>query len=233
MVPLALGLAAAFLTLAIPIQLSGFTVTMAWSIQTAALTWIGVRLNSTRTVIWAIVIFALAFLHVAIIDSQMYPDFNLYALLFNARFFTFAVLAAALLLSANWASKLDRELGLVHFIGGNVVMLGGLSLEVIGWADRSARPENLLSVETIGITILFAVYAVVLVSVGVAARSPVSRLAGLVLTAIVILKLYLFDVWQLGRFYQIIAFVILGVLLLSTSFLYSRFKSLISQWRKD
>jgi uncharacterized membrane protein len=233
MVPLALGLAAAFLTLAIPIQLSGFTVTMAWSVQAAALTWMGVRLNSARTITWALVIFALAFLHVLVVDSRMYPDFNSYALLFNARFFTFASLAVALLLSAHWASKLDRQFALVHFVAGHIVMLGGLSLEVIGWANRSARPENLLSVETIGITILFAVYAVVLVSVGVAARSPVSRLAGLVLTAIVILKLYFFDVWQLGRFYQIIAFVILGVLLLSTSFLYSRFKSLISQWRKD
>jgi uncharacterized membrane protein len=57
----------------------------------------------------------------------------------------------------------------------------------------------------------------------VARRSGVHRLAGLVLTGIVILKLYLYDVWQLGRVYQIIAFVILGILLLSTSFLYSRF----------
>jgi uncharacterized membrane protein len=71
------------------------------------------------------------------------------------------------------------------------------------------------------------------VSIGVARRSGVHRLAGLVLTGIVILKLYLYDVWQLGRVYQIIAFVILGILLLSTSFLYSRFKGLIEEWKKD
>ncbi len=231
MVTLAIGVGVAFLALAIPIQLSGFAVSMAWSILAAALTWIGVRRKSTRIVIWAMVVFALALARVAIVDSRMYPDFDSYMLLFNERFLGFAALGVGLLLSASWVAGLNRRLGLIHFISGNVVMLSGLSLEVIGWANRWARPENVLSVETIGISILFAVYAIALVSAGVAMRSAVSRLAGLVLTAVVILKLYLFDVWQLGRVYQIIAFVILGILLLSTSFLYSRFKSLIDQWR--
>jgi hypothetical protein len=46
------------------------------------------------------------------------------------------------------------------------------------------------------------VYAVVLVSAGVATRTVINRLSGLGLTGIVILKLYLFDVWQLSRPYQ-------------------------------
>jgi hypothetical protein len=232
-VMLALGISVAFLTLAIPIQLSGFSVTIAWSIQAAALTWIGVRLKKLGAVIMALVVFALAFFRLLAIDSGMYPDPATFALLFNARFFVFVVLAAALLLSAYWVSKFERDLALVHFIAGHFVLLGGLCLEIIGWADRTTRPENLLSVETVGITILFAVYAVGLVSIGVARRSGINRLAGLVLTAVVVLKLYFYDVWQLGRVYQIIAFVILGVLLLSTSFLYSRFKSLIEGWRRD
>jgi uncharacterized membrane protein len=72
-----------------------------------------------------------------------------------------------------------------------------------------------------------------LVSVGVASRSAINRLSGLGLIGIVILKLYLFDVWQLSRPYQISAFVVLGILLLSTSFLYSHFRRLIETWRKD
>jgi uncharacterized membrane protein len=113
------------------------------------------------------------------------------------------------------------------------VLLGGLCLEVIGWAERTTKPENLNSVLTIGITIMFALYAVALVSIGVARRSGINRLTGLALTGVVILKLYFYDVWQLGRVYQIIAFVILGILLLSTSFLYSKFKGFIEGWRKD
>jgi uncharacterized membrane protein len=228
-VMLALGVSVAFLTLAIPIQLSGFSVTIAWAIQAAALTWIGVRLKKSGALMGALFIFALAFLRLAGTDSTISAD----TLIFNTRFFVFAVVATAFLLSAYWVSKFEPQLAIVHFVAGHLVLLGGLCLEVIGWAGRNAQPENRASEETVGITILFAVYAVALVSIGVARRSGVHRLAGLVLTGIVILKLYLYDVWQLGRVYQIIAFVILGILLLSTSFLYSRFKGLIEEWKKD
>jgi uncharacterized membrane protein len=232
MVLLALGVSVAFLTLAIPIQLTGFTVTIGWAIQAAALTWIGVRLSSTPAVRTAFAIFALALLLAGIADSGMYSNAASYTLLLNTRFLTFAVLGAAFLLAGYWSAKLERQFALVHFIAGHLTLLCGLSLEGIGWAERSAARENRLSVETVGMTILFAGYAVMLVSFGVATRSAVSRVSGLVLTAVVILKLYLFDVWQLSRVYQVIAFVILGILLLSTSFLYSRFKNLISDWSR-
>jgi len=115
-----------------------------------------------------------------------------------------------------------------------VVLLWGLTTEVIGWAERSTLPQNLLSVETVAVSILFGIYAVILVSVGVGTRTAINRIAGLGLIGIVIVKLYLFDVWQLGRVYRISAFVALGLLLLGTSFLYSRFRRLIeSLWKDD
>ncbi len=51
-----------------------------------------------------------------------------------------------------------------------------------------------------------------------------NRHLGLVLLGIVVLKLYLYDVWLMTAFYRISAFVALGVLLLAASFIYSRFK---------
>ena len=50
----------------------------------------------------------------------------------------------------------------------------------------------------------------------------------------VVVKLYVFDVWQVGRIYRISAFVALGALLIGTSFLYSHFRTLIeSLWKND
>jgi uncharacterized membrane protein len=40
----------------------------------------------------------------------------------------------------------------------------------------------------------------------------------------VVIKLYLYDVWLLTRFYRVSAFVALGILLLVASYVYSRFK---------
>src|SRR5271165_155820 len=57
---LSLGIALGFITLAIPIQFNGFTVTMAWCLEGAALTWIGARLESQRAQAGALLIFALA-----------------------------------------------------------------------------------------------------------------------------------------------------------------------------
>ncbi|MDQ2844354.1 MAG: DUF2339 domain-containing protein [Acidobacteriota bacterium] len=82
-------------------------------------------------------------------------------------------------------------------------------------------------------SILFGIYALILVSVGVGTRTAINRIAGLCLLAFVILKLYLFDVWQLNRVYRISGFVILGALLIATSFLYSRFRQLIEGWWKQ
>jgi uncharacterized membrane protein len=129
---------------------------------------------------------------------------------------------------------MSRPVALAEYFAGQVVLLWGLTMEIIGWAERSTPPQNLLSVETVAVSILFGVYAVVLVSVGVGTRTAINRIAGLGLIGLVIVKLYLFDVWQLERIYRISAFVALGLLLMGTSFLYSRFRRLIeSLWRDD
>jgi uncharacterized membrane protein len=57
---------------------------------------------------------------------------------------------------------------------------------------------------------------------------------GLGLLGAVIAKLYLSDVWQLGRVFRITAFLALGALLLAVSYLYSRFKpSLDRLWKRE
>jgi uncharacterized membrane protein len=138
-----------------------------------------------------------------------------------------------MLLASFWAAEIQAPAALSSYFGGHIFLLWGLCLEILGWSARSVAAENRLSVETIAISILFGLYAVMLVSVGVASRTIINRLSGLGLIGIVILKLYFFDVWQLSRPYQIAAFVILGILLLSTSFLYSHFRRLIESWWKD
>ncbi len=236
---LALGAALCFLTLAIPIQFTGFAISMAWSLEAAAVTWIGVRLRSVKAVWSALAMFALVLVRLVSIDAWMYANATSYAnsqsypLLWNARFLTFAVAAAGLFLAARWAARSLRLVALIEYFGGHAVLLWGLSMEAIGWAEKTTPAENLLSVETVAISILFAAYAAILVSMGVAARSAMNRIAGLALIALVIAKLYLFDIWQLGRIYRISAFVVLGILLIATSFLYSRFRGLVEGWWKD
>ena len=232
-VALSFAISVCFIALAIPIQFTGFTVTIAWSLQAAALTWVGVRFQSQRTVEAALLVFLLVLMHLTA-NSSMFANARAYQLLWNRRFVAFVAVALSFLTAAYWALPVTRFIALVEYSAGHVVLLWGLIMEVIDWAERSTPPENLLSVETVAVSILLGIYAIVLISAGVGTRTAINRIAGLGLIGIVIVKLYLFDVWQLGRIYRISAFVVLGLLLMSTSFLYSRFRQLIeSLWKDD
>jgi hypothetical protein len=225
---LAAAVAWVLLVVAAPIQFAGYRITIAWTAEAAAVTWIATRLRERRLVNAALAVFLLVFLRLAVLDSVMYPNPGAYGLLLNARFLTFAVAAVSLWAAAWWVAEGRRAL--VLYLGGHVVMLWGLFMEAVGWAARTSAPQNIQSVASTSISVIAAGYAVLLVAVGVARRSGVTRVAGIALIGMVILKLYLYDVWLLAQFYRMTAFAILGVLLLAMSYLYSRFRGTIGNW---
>lgn len=220
------------MTLAIPIQFTGLTITLGWALEAAALAWIGLHLRDTKAVIASLVIFLLALFRVVLFDSQIYVNTQSHSLLWNRRFLTFVVMGCCLLAAARW-SRWYQRVALADYFAGHFVLLFGLTLEVIDWASRSRMPQSVASIETLSVSVLFGIYGVILIALGVATRTALNRIAGLVLIGLVIVKLYLFDVWQLERVYRISAFVALGVLLIGTSFLYSRFRRVVESWWKS
>jgi uncharacterized membrane protein len=113
-------------------------------------------------------------------------------------------------------------------------MLAGLGQEIGDWARRTAAPENVSSVASLGVSLMLALWSVALVSAGVASRSVLNRILGLALIGFVLAKLYLYDVWSLGLIYRVIAFGALGGTLLATSYLYSRYREKIgSLWQGE
>jgi uncharacterized membrane protein len=227
---LSLGVALTLITLAAPIQFTGYRITIGWAVEAAALTWIGKRARSERLIIAALCVFGLVLFRLWTLDSWIYihPD---YRALWNGRFITFLVAAAALWASAYWLGAGVRALA--TYIAGHAVLMWGLMLEVTGWAQRTATPQNLAYLESTSISILMAVYALVLVAAGVVTRTLINRVLGLGLIGLVVAKLYLYDVWLLVRIYRIAAFAVLGALLLITSYLYSRYRDKIEAWWKD
>jgi len=227
---LSLGVALTLITLAAPIQFTGYRITIGWAIEAAALTWIGRRASSERLINAALCIFGLVLVRLWVIDSWIYirPD---YRALWNGRFITFLVATAALWASAHWLGTGVRALA--TYITGHVVLMWSLMLEVTGWAERTAAPQNLTNLESTSISILMAVYALVLVAAGVVTRTLIHRVLGLGLIGLVVAKLYLYDVWLLVRVYRIAAFAALGALLLITSYLYSHYREKIESWWKD
>ena len=130
------------------------------------------------------------------------------------------------MLAAAWLWKTASHRWAAAF-GGHFVVLMTLIVETVRWGERGAPGGDKLIFVTAVISVILSVYAAILVGVGVLARSRANRLAGLVLLMIVVVKLYLFDVWLLNALFRILAFGVLGSMLLATSFLYSRLKNTV------
>jgi hypothetical protein len=213
---LSAGAAWVILILAAPIQFAGYRVTVIWAAEAAAMVWIGVRIAEPRAVRAGIALLALVLARLALADSALAVDTTL----LNPRFLAFAAAAAAFAAGA-WWTRATRT-ATATYVTAHAVLLWGLMLEAVGWAARTASPENFASVASTAVSVIAAAYAVLLVAAGAAWRHAGSRLLGMGLIGIVVLKLYLYDVWLLRAFYRMAAFAILGVMLLVMSYLYSR-----------
>jgi uncharacterized membrane protein len=165
-------------------------------------------------------VLAMVLVRLAFLDARMYAGAGEYRLVVNARMLAFAVSAVSLWASAWWIRT--GRFAMAAYVAGHAAMLGGLGLEAMGWAARMAAPADFRSVASTALSVMAAGYAVLLVAAGAAWKHAPSRLLGMGLIGLVVLKLYLYDVWLLGPFYRMAAFAILGALLLAVSYLYSR-----------
>jgi len=227
---LTIGVALAFVTLAIPIQFAGFRITIAWALEGAVLAWLSARSHNPwlRGGCWSV--FALAVIRLFGLDIFVYSASSEYSTLLNTRFLTFAVSTAALWLAARFlVPAVDAALA---YIAGHAILLFGLSLEIGGWVSRNILPENQSGVQIVAISVMLAIYAVILVMTGVKTQASIHRLLGLALAVLVVAKLYLVDVWVLGRLFRITAFLALGMLLLALSYLYSRLRPVLDRLLK-
>jgi uncharacterized membrane protein len=71
-----------------------------------------------------------------------------------------------------------------------------------------------------GVSILWAIFALSMTLIGIGRNLKTIRYSGLILFAIVSLKVFFVDMRQLDPIWRIIAFVILGIILLLGSFVY-------------
>ena len=85
-----------------------------------------------------------------------------------------------------------------------------------------------------GVSILWSLFALALIIVGMWRDVRAIRYVGLALFAVVAWKVLFFDLDQLhDQFYRIIAFIILGVLILSGAFVYLKCRPMLTAAKKE
>jgi uncharacterized membrane protein len=218
------GLALTFATLAIPIRLDGKWITLAFAVEGAILVWTGFRSLAGYLRAGGYFLLALAAIRLLIFPLPAAQ------FLFNERFAAYSVLiicfGVVLYAGREQSSSMSGEersaLG-VFAIAINVFALIALSLELwdqfgshAGLGIDSALAQHL------ALSLLWTAYASGLIALGVNRESALLRWQALVLFGLVVVKVFIYDSSFLERFYRIVSFFILGLVLLTVSFLYQR-----------
>lgn len=80
----------------------------------------------------------------------------------------------------------------------------------------------------LGLSILWGVYALLIIALGIWKKKKHLRIGAIVLFGITLVKLFVYDISHLNTISKTIVFVSLGILLLIISFLYNKYKNIIS-----
>ncbi|HEY4951367.1 MAG TPA: DUF2339 domain-containing protein [Candidatus Acidoferrales bacterium] len=218
------GLALTFVTLAIPIRLDGKWITIAWAVQGAVLIWSGLRVRFAAMRWAGLALFAVVAGRLALISIP--AD----TFLLNERFATFAISVACFVLSCYFAATSDEELSegeskafVITAIAANILAIAASSLEV--WDVFGRMPSLGIDrghAQELALSMLWLVWALGLLGAGLWKKSETIRWQALVLLGVVIVKVFLFDLSFLEKFYRIVSFLLLGLALMLISFYYQR-----------
>lgn len=103
------------------------------------------------------------------------------------------------------------------------------SSELISWMEFFNSSQSY----KLGISILWGVYALLLIVLGLWKNKKHLRIAAISLFSVTLIKLFFYDISHLNTIAKTIVFVSLGVLLLIISFLYNKYKTLITDESKN
>jgi uncharacterized membrane protein len=203
----------------------------------AAFCWIGLRLElpylrRASYILGLVVLFRFAD------DVHLYLEpFQRFTPLLNSRFLACAMAIAGFYCVCHWVARQPEKLDAgekyvleTTFIISQILSLVLLSAEVhdffryrspalhLDWTARHYAYQLSLS-------ILWALYASLLIGFGIARRIRGARILGMLLLAITILKVFFIDLSSLQTLYRMVSFIVLGLLLLAVSYSYNRFKT--------
>jgi uncharacterized membrane protein len=234
------AMAAVFFTVAVPLGVHGNWVTVAWMAEGTALVWLATRMRTALTQMAAAGGFALGLCSLAMDATSSQTQ-----VIWNTRFLTFALSIAAMMVAAVLARRVARSgdagpvfsWALMAEIGGvmaNALLVIAVLLEIATyWTTRpllaapgSPQYGSMIAdrhmAEGFSYSAWLLLAGAALLAVGFRRRSAALRWQGLVLLAVTILKVFLWDTSTLSHGYRSVSFLALGALLLAVSFAYQR-----------
>jgi len=227
------GAALAFITVAIPLQFENEWITIGWALEGAALAWLFTRIPHRGLYGTSIGLLTAVFVRLALNPAMLEYAPRGALRIWNWYLYTYLVSASALILAGrlfagagNHLPKPWRRISNLLPAGGAVLLFLLLNIEI---ADFFSTGETITFQLTASLaqdltfTLGWALFAVALLSVGIAAASRPTRIAALALLVATILKCFLHDLARLGGLYRVMSFVGLALCLALVAVALQRF----------
>ena len=163
------------------------------------------------------------------------PSASLFSPVLNFYFITFLILLAVFIFAAfayrrelpNFPGMKEAwplvSIGVV--VAANILTIWAFSVEAYRYFNHLefSSGDDYSSAMQLTLTLIWAIYAVGAVAVGIMIRSSKVRLAGMALLALPVVKLFVFDVFLMEQGYRVVAFIALGGMLLIIGLVYQKY----------
>jgi len=232
-----LAIAAGFITVAVPLQLDGYWISMAWAVEAVIFFYLNLKINPAKTPLAGFLILILTIISLftqpfEITGKEVWIFLNKAAVTH-----LIVILALAIIVwlyhrqTRNSETKLNRALLLSLQLALNLLIIVFFTQEISAYYDYRWHLVNYKGLALVQnsqglmLSIIWGLHAAVLVVLGFWRRLKGIRWFGLGFLGIVIFKVFLYDLSNLNTPYRILSFMGLGIILLAVSWLYHRYKN--------
>lgn len=227
------GCALFFITLVFPIQFQKHWITVGWALEGFALVWLFHRIPHPGLRLAGVGLLVVAFMRLALNPAVFHyyvrqPD---QPRIFNWFLYTYGIAIICLFAGARWLAPPRHKLGRINLPHGltalgtilSFILLNILIADYFSTGRYLSFEFNTNFARDMTYSIAWAVFAIVLLSIGAWKAVRATRYAALALLAVTLIKLFFHDLVHLSAPYRIGALAGVAILSMLASVIYQRF----------
>jgi uncharacterized membrane protein len=222
----ALNAAALAFTLAaigVAVQFDGSSVVIGWAAEGAAAVWLGLRAPSVAFQFGGLVLWAFAALR--LFDGYFGTPANFTALVNLRSLTTWFVIALgyaiAWMFNRSSAPNAGRTRAAVH-VAASFITIAWITAEIHSYWELRRESSQADLYEQVMLSLGWGLYGALLIALGMRRAYPPVRYVGMTILAVTVVKVFFYDLWELGGIYRVVGFIGFGILLVLVSYLYQK-----------